>query len=667
MQLENKPNMNSINTIACYLLLVLSGISANAQSWIRTSPKIVYHGSHASLTITGTNTNFLQADSCVLRLYIPGNPVQNISAIPTVYTNTLMSVVFDIPANTWPWNGTWAEIDVMENGNVATYDSIYPISIPLNSALVQGKITRGPGTNCSAGIPMAGALMEFDGLYQNGYGSSDLLGNYTAIVPVSTINVNTFDVNALMTPAHYTWICPTQPTSIALTTSGQIIDNFDFYFQQQAVTDISATLGLNAHRPGFNSTNYVTLENIGSMAANNVVVKVYVDPSTTYLNSTPPGVFQNDTITWTLPSLAGNSWQNLYFQVNTPATVSLGTTIGYNVISSTGSSDANLLNNGEDDQIVVVGSFDPNDKQVWDQNGDNADGPVSDTNNLFRYLIRFQNTGTDTAFNIRVQDEISSYLDVSSLEVISASHPYMYSLTNGNEAEFLFPNIFLPDSNTNEPLSHGHIEFTIRRSATFTGSGFSISNRADIYFDYNYPVLTNTVNSLVCPPVDIDFNITTNINQISIANNSTTNGGSVLWDFGDGNTSNSFFPVTHSYAAPGTYIVCFNVTTICSTSTQCDTIVIGPFTGIEDGPLRSLSLYPNPNSGRFTVKAEFKEEWPLTATISDLTGKILYKEDWGMTEGNVEKHLDMNFPAGTYLLVLELNGQRIDRIFNIQK
>ena len=62
---------------------------------------------------------------------------------------------------------------------------------------------------------------------------------------------------------------------------------------------------------------------------------------------------------------------------------------------------------------------------------------------------------------------------------------------------FTFNNILLPDSNTNEPASHGYVIYSIETdSGLFAGT--MINNTADIYFDLNEPVITNTtLNTMV--------------------------------------------------------------------------------------------------------------------------------------------------------------------------
>ncbi|MEN9415510.1 MAG: hypothetical protein RLZ62_1814 [Bacteroidota bacterium] len=136
-----------------------------------------------------------------------------------------------------------------------------------------------------------------------------------------------------------------------------------------------------------------------------------------------------------------------------------------------------------------IGSYDPNDKQGY---------PLGVTGEHFiapgqpiEYQIRFQNTGTDTAFNVVVRDTISGNMDITTFTAGASGHHYDYRITGDRVVEFIFPGIMLPDSNVNEPASHGFIRFSIKPLASLS-EGAVVENRAAIYFDFNEPVLTNT-------------------------------------------------------------------------------------------------------------------------------------------------------------------------------
>lgn len=137
----------------------------------------------------------------------------------------------------------------------------------------------------------------------------------------------------------------------------------------------------------------------------------------------------------------------------------------------------------------VVSSFDPNDKQGFPA-GLGTEHSI-ERNTELTYLVRFQNTGTDTARLVLVRDTLSAWLDPATLRIGAASHPFVWHLEGAGVLSFVFEDIVLPDSNHNEPASHGFLQYRIRPKST-TPLGTRIENRAAIYFDFNPPVMTNT-------------------------------------------------------------------------------------------------------------------------------------------------------------------------------
>ena len=137
---------------------------------------------------------------------------------------------------------------------------------------------------------------------------------------------------------------------------------------------------------------------------------------------------------------------------------------------------------------TTTSSFDPNDKQGF-PNGFGDEHFIRPNTDL-EYLIRFQNTGTDTAFTVVIRDAISPLLDITSIEVGASSHPYSWRIYGENILEFSFNNIMLPDSNINEAASHGFVEFKIAQKKDVE-IGEVIKNQAGIYFDFNEPIITN--------------------------------------------------------------------------------------------------------------------------------------------------------------------------------
>jgi len=141
-----------------------------------------------------------------------------------------------------------------------------------------------------------------------------------------------------------------------------------------------------------------------------------------------------------------------------------------------------------------TGSFDPNDKHGYPL-GFGADNRIRPGQAL-EYMIRFQNTGTDTAFTVVIRDSLSAWLDPASVVPGAASHPYTWQLQGSGEISFTFSNILLPDSTTNLAGSQGFVTFSVAQQPNVPLET-QILNTAAIFFDFNAPVITNETRHTV--------------------------------------------------------------------------------------------------------------------------------------------------------------------------
>jgi uncharacterized delta-60 repeat protein/uncharacterized repeat protein (TIGR01451 family) len=129
-------------------------------------------------------------------------------------------------------------------------------------------------------------------------------------------------------------------------------------------------------------------------------------------------------------------------------------------------------------------------------------------NQQIEYLIRFQNVGTDTAFNVVIRDTLSTDFNIFTVQSEVASHPYEFRMYGPRELEWRFDNIMLPDSNTNLAASQGFVKFTVQQNPDLP-IGTVIENSAAIYFDFEAPVITNTYFHTIS-----DFTIQVNTEKI---------------------------------------------------------------------------------------------------------------------------------------------------------
>lgn len=153
--------------------------------------------------------------------------------------------------------------------------------------------------------------------------------------------------------------------------------------------------------------------------------------------------------------------------------------------------------NTDIDCVVTAASYDPNDKRGFPMGL--TQQHIIRPNTDIEYIIRFQNTGTDTAFTVVIVDTLSDHLDLTSIRVGASSHDYSFEWLNANTIEWTFDNILLPDSNTNVDASQGFVSFKISQEKDLP-LGTYIHNDAEIYFDFNAPIVTNQTTHLIGDP-----------------------------------------------------------------------------------------------------------------------------------------------------------------------
>jgi hypothetical protein len=149
-----------------------------------------------------------------------------------------------------------------------------------------------------------------------------------------------------------------------------------------------------------------------------------------------------------------------------------------------------------------------------------ASGDILLSQSELNYTIRFQNSGTFLAENVVVIDTLSANLDVSSLRNVVASHSFTYDVSGQGVLTFNFNNIMLPDSGTDEPESHGLIQFTIDQHPS-NNIGTVIENTAEIYFDFNPAIVTNTIVNTIVTVTDVIAN-DNSLNDLNVYPNPST-------------------------------------------------------------------------------------------------------------------------------------------------
>jgi hypothetical protein len=292
-------------------------------------------------------------------------------------------------------------------------------------------------------------------------------------------------------PNSYWYYACDSAYKITVDTVNQVYQGLDFPNRfSDTINDLKISIASGKMRPGFDVYIVINYYNVGVTDLHSEVA-IALDSALSFEFAYQlPVVNSGNIIVWDTGLLPTNSSGSITVVCHVSPTVALGTLLKVGAHINPVIDDQTPWNNVDTLQQIAVGSWDPNDKEVFPLSV-KATNEVNDST-PFSYQINFQNTGTDTAFTVIVRDEIDKYLDLSAFEMQVASHPNTLRIS-GRTLEWTFEDILLPDSNTNEVLSHGFIKFGIRPQTNNSYEEKEINNSAEIYFDYNIPIQTNNV------------------------------------------------------------------------------------------------------------------------------------------------------------------------------
>lgn len=344
--------------------------------------------------------------------------------------------------------------------------------------------------NCATGLNFPNRRVNTtDGTYT--YVSyTDTAGNYQILIP----NVGNYTTSAL---TNLNTNFSSTPATITTTSAGYGVNynNHNFCISSATnYTDLGVVMVLiNQAIPGNTAQYKIWYTNHGSTNLSGSIVLTFDNGKLSFNSASPT---QNSTtansITWNYTNLLPfeSRYINLTFTVGIPPTVNMNDELLFTVMANPISGDNNTANNTFSWNQIVRSSYDPNDKTVIQgETITQAQG-----NDYLVYVTRFQNSGTANATTVVIKETLDANLDWNTFEPIASSHTANIQLRNGNDLTYTFSNINLPYESANEPASHGWMAYKIKPKANFA-VGEIASSESDIYFDYNPPIITNTVTT----------------------------------------------------------------------------------------------------------------------------------------------------------------------------
>ena len=263
------------------------------------------------------------------------------------------------------------------------------------------------------------------------------------------------------------------------------------------IHDLRSDIQAGPARPGFENLVHLSVTNAGTDTSA-AVIDLSIAADQSFDSATVMPAMQNgNMITWNAV-LPPNAIWSCVVTLATDAAIPLGSSITHVLEAGPLAIDTVPQDNTVSWVSEVVGSYDPNDKL----------SPVSYLNTVevqnaewIDYTIRFQNTGTFLAENVLITDTLPASLQAATVQYVSASHNALWHL-DGNVLTFSLPGILLPDSASDPLGSQGYVHFRIQ-VATNLISGDTIVNRANIFFDFNDPIITEPSTIPIAFPTHI--------------------------------------------------------------------------------------------------------------------------------------------------------------------
>jgi len=467
----------------------------------------------------------------------------------------------------------------------------------------------------------------------------------------------------LQLPSYYTNTTPlTQTVNVQL----NITDTL--YFGIQPISEVNDLVveihPYTAPRPGFTRNYNLSYQNVGTTTLDNVTLKFLKTEEDNVISATGTYTVSNDTLIWNIGALEPFSYGSFTITNTLSASATLGDSTLTQAWIIPSADDAAPENNAIELSEEIIGSYDPNDKTVTPEISEPTE------NEPLEYVVRFQNTGNHQADFVIVRDTLSTLLDLTTFQMIAASHNYELAIEN-RIATWTFANINLPDSTSDEPGSHGFIKFKVQR-VDGLGLGTQIPNRVGIYFDYNAPVVTNTcIYSIeTCPSSAIDVQtacnsytwidgntyttsnntathiltnvagcdsiVTLNLTVNSVSNIGTTTNGATItannnnasyqWLDCDNNNEPIDGATSQTFTATesGNYAVELTENGCTSTSACVAVTVIG-IDELSNG--LQATVYPNPSQGNVEITLGSAMQ-DVELMLTDIQGRVIFTRNY---------------------------------------
>lgn len=306
-----------------------------------------------------------------------------------------------------------------------------------------------------------------------------------------TVAENTYTTTVIGLPPYFD-LAPAQEVDTFVGFDQVEIADFCISANTTANDLVVSLVPIGEARPGFEANYQLIYENVGTTDLDATLSLNFDDVRVSFESGVPlPDQVNTDNLVWDLGEVGAfqTGSIDLSFLLFPPPVNESD-----DILSFTAQIESTQTDQTPEDNLyvldqLIVNSQDPNDKLV----AEGGEVLIENADQYLHYTVRFQNVGTASAINVRIQDQIDPLLDIDSFRLLDSSHPMELFLVNG-QLDFVFDDINLPSVEQDPEGSQGYVVFKLKPVPGIQ-LGDMIANTADIYFDFNAAIVTNTVTT----------------------------------------------------------------------------------------------------------------------------------------------------------------------------
>ena len=380
---------------------------------------------------------------------------------------------------------------------------------------ISGKAFLDLDNDCLQSVAEPGLINMHLLLYENGVLLQQAFSSAGGFYSFDVNNFGNYEVQIDSTSIPFSTLCPGSNNYLdTISISDSLFYDNDFSMKCKTGYDVGVwSVVSSLLRPAHSATVIVSAGDIAALYGGHCAsgisgsAIITINGSAQYSGPSPgaliPSTVAGNVLTYNILNFDSIT-SGFSFEINVDTLAAINSQICIDIVIAP-SGDNDSTNNIFTQCFTVHASYDPNEKEVY------PIGNIDTSQHYLTYTIHFQNTGTASAENIYILDTLDNTIDIASFQLLSSSHPSYVQILDGGIARFNFSNINLPDSNANEPMSHGYVQYKVKLKNNLS-IGTQIHNTANIYFDFNPAIVTNTTTNTI----DLNNTITNIGNNLAI-------------------------------------------------------------------------------------------------------------------------------------------------------